>query len=163
VYRGSSLGALEPVAANDDDAVGPLGNSRVSFPVTAGDEFAIAVDGFDGRSGGFALNWTIAPPNDDFAGAAVLSGGEGTTLGTTDGATLENDEPEHSDDDFVSSSVWYRWTSPFTGTLELDPTGSDFTTVVSVFGGDRLERLRRVTYGCCATSVTRVGVTAGTT
>ena len=68
VYRGSSLGSLEPVAANDDGIVGPLGASRVSFPVTAGDEYAIALDGFDGSSGHFVLNWTIAPPNDDFTG-----------------------------------------------------------------------------------------------
>ncbi|MFL6005050.1 MAG: Ig-like domain-containing protein [Gaiellaceae bacterium] len=293
VYRGSSLASLEPVAANDD-GWDLLGASRVSFPVVAGEEFAIAVDGFDGASGRFALNWTIAPPNDDFNRPAVLTGGQGTTLGTTfrstweddpsdrhdpadvwylwratqsglvaftmeatsyysgfsvwtgstltslegvatadirngrfltrkwqavagtvyrlevvgdsfgaftlawgpttippppvtprppnddfaaaavligdsgsvtgtnEGATLEDDEPIHNDEFWTSSTVWYRWTAPFTGTLELDPTGSDFTTIVSVFGGDRLEHLRRVT-SRFGSVVTRVGVTAGTT
>jgi len=58
VYSGTVLASLIPVAANDND--GSSGNaSGVSFTALAGNEYLIAVDGFNGASGGIALNWTL--------------------------------------------------------------------------------------------------------
>jgi hypothetical protein len=49
VYTGSGFGALTSRAADDDS--GGNGSSRVSFTVTSGTEYQIAVDGFAGASG----------------------------------------------------------------------------------------------------------------
>ena len=48
--------------------------SRTSFTVAKGEEYLIAVDGSEGKSGFFALNWNVGPPNDDFATAQLLDG-----------------------------------------------------------------------------------------
>ncbi len=61
VYDGEGVGALTPVAANDDSAVcGPgsevLGTgSRITMAVRAGTTYRIAVDGYDGARGAVAL------------------------------------------------------------------------------------------------------------
>ncbi len=54
VYTGSSVSNLTTVAANND-----FNNqfSSVTFPVSAGTTYYIAVDGMDGASGVIALNW----------------------------------------------------------------------------------------------------------
>jgi hypothetical protein len=60
-YTGSQLGALQLVAANDDD--GPQTQSRVSFNATAGAEYRIIVAGYRSGTGAIeggsvALNWS---------------------------------------------------------------------------------------------------------
>ncbi len=55
VYTGSSVGALTPVASNDDAC--ELG-SRVGFTAVAGAEYEIAVDGFVGDRGHVVLAWS---------------------------------------------------------------------------------------------------------
>ncbi|HVL33231.1 MAG TPA: hypothetical protein VM600_06580, partial [Actinomycetota bacterium] len=57
VYTGSSVGALTPVASDDNS--GGNGASVVTLPVTAGTRYAIATDGMEGATGGFALRWEI--------------------------------------------------------------------------------------------------------
>ena len=55
VYTGSSVGALTKVAEGDDT---PLGNtSSVTFNAAAGQTYNIAVDGYNGVSGHYLLNW----------------------------------------------------------------------------------------------------------
>jgi hypothetical protein len=61
VYTGSSVGALVPIAKNDDVASGNQ-SSSVTFNVTAGTIYRIAVDGYNnsesgGDFGTFVLNW----------------------------------------------------------------------------------------------------------
>ena len=65
VYTGTTLGALTPVAA-DDDSAGFL-NATVTFAVSAGTSYTIQVDGFYGATGSIVLGWssqvlTTAPP-----------------------------------------------------------------------------------------------------
>jgi hypothetical protein len=57
-YTGASLGTLSPLGAN----VAPAGTalSRVTFNVAAGTVCALAVDGRDGTSGLFRLNWSMS-------------------------------------------------------------------------------------------------------
>lgn len=55
-YTGSSLGALTPVASNDD-VVDCGYASRIRFQAVAGTTYRLAVDGFAGRTGGFDLAW----------------------------------------------------------------------------------------------------------
>lgn len=57
VYIGQSVGALQPVAANDNDA--PDGTSRLLFQAQAGTEYRIAVDGVDGQTGTISANWSL--------------------------------------------------------------------------------------------------------
>jgi hypothetical protein len=139
------------------------------FHAAAGTVYRVEVLG-DGY-GPFTLSWeptTIPPPpwpsppaNDDFADAQVIAGESGSVAGTNEYATLELDEPEHDLSVWNGYSVWYRWTAPFTGTAAFDTTGSDFTTIIAVYGGDRIERARRVA-GVFGAQTLRVGVTAGT-
>ena len=65
VYTGASVGALTPVASNDDSAVGYVEfgvanalTSSVMFNVTAGTVYQIAVDGYQGgQSTSLVLRW----------------------------------------------------------------------------------------------------------
>jgi hypothetical protein len=79
VYTGDDVSALTRVAANDDDCGY---GSRVSFSATGGQVYRIAVDGYDGEQGEFALQWSrqaLAPRNQ------VLPSIQGLP---SDGATL---------------------------------------------------------------------------
>jgi hypothetical protein len=60
VYRGAALSNLTELAANDDaDPANGILTSTATFDAAAGESFQIAVDGFDGASGGIVL--TLAP------------------------------------------------------------------------------------------------------
>ena len=64
VYTGSSVGALTPVAKNDDVVSGDT-SSSVQFSATAGTTYMIAVDGYNndgsgGDTGSITLNWNLA-------------------------------------------------------------------------------------------------------
>ena len=56
VYTGSSVSALTSVASNDDDWAAGLTTSKVTFAVTAGTVYQIAVDGYGGASGNISLH-----------------------------------------------------------------------------------------------------------
>jgi|GEM_PF-1374123 len=60
VYTGTSVSTLNSVASNDDCAGCNL-TSSVSFFVTAGTTYQIAVDGKSGASGNVTLNWFLSP------------------------------------------------------------------------------------------------------
>ena len=142
VYRGSSLAELELVAANDDTEGS---QSRVRFPVTEGDEYRIAIDGYNGDKGAVVFNWEISEPpsNDAIAGAEELVGSRGTTRGHNTGATKEPGEPDHAGN-AGGRSVWYRWTAPEDGTATIDTFGSDFDTLLAVYRGSSLAELELV-------------------
>ena len=57
VYTGTAVNALTLVAGNDDISASDL-DSRVTFAVTAGVTYRIAVDGYGGASGPVTLNWS---------------------------------------------------------------------------------------------------------
>ena len=60
VYTGTAVNALATVASNNDVVAGTL-TSKVSFAITAGKVYQIAVDGFGGATGSIALNLNIIP------------------------------------------------------------------------------------------------------
>jgi hypothetical protein len=84
------------------------------------------------------------PTNNAFASAQSLSGTAGTVSGTNAGATLEANEPRIVDNSLGGSSVWYRWTAPFTGKAAIDTFGSSFDTVLGVYTGSSLGALTPV-------------------
>jgi hypothetical protein len=166
-YTGVAVNALTVVAANDD-APGLGRRSAISFPVSGGVTYRIAVDGFSGKVevGSVDLTWRRAPTNDNFANAESLpntSSGQDTN-GSNRGAISEAGEPH------PGNSIWYSWTAPADGTYKFDTVGSTFDTTLAVYTGSTLETLDLVRQndddaerGCCSSWVPIRNATAGTT
>jgi hypothetical protein len=130
VYGGS---VSESTLLVTDDDSGTNQTSRVSFSATASRTYYIAVVGFGSAAGNIHLNWqfTAVPANDNFSNAITLSGNSGTTSGSNAGATRETADPFSSS----NTSVWWRWTASSNGTMVVDTLGSDFDTLLAVYGG----------------------------
>jgi hypothetical protein len=141
VYRGSSVDELQEIAANDDAASLGL-QSRVSFDVTEGDEYLIAVDGNLGATGTVVLNWG-PPTNDQMAAAEPIEGETGVAFGNNTGATKEWWEPAHAGED-GGASVWYRWRAPLSGEVTFSTAGSGFDTLLAVYSEPDGQGLRQV-------------------
>jgi hypothetical protein len=77
------------------------------------------------------------PPNDDFANARIFSGYSYAANGTNLGATLESGDPKSVNGSITSHTVWYRWTAPFSGKVEIDTCSgvTNFDTVLAVYTG----------------------------
>src|ERR1700677_3389976 len=61
------------------------------------------------------------PTNDNFANATVITGAAGTILGRNVGATAQPGEPDDAGNPGGPyESIWYEWTAPFTGSIEID-------------------------------------------
>src|SRR5207253_9788740 len=124
----------------------------VTFHVTSGMTYDIAVDGKNGAAGGGELNLSqvtpdpapaAGPGNDNFAGALVLSGVSGSVSADTSGATREAGEPTIVGN-AGGHSVWYGWTAPASGSVSLDTHGSAFDTTLAVYTGSSLPGLTQV-------------------
>lgn len=145
VYQGTSVGALSAVASNDNSA-SEFTASSVSFPVTLGAVYRIAVDGKSGASGSITLRGSVTvpgPTNDTFANAVSLSGNTFTVSGSNVGATSELSEPRHAGQR-GGKSVWWSWTAPSSGTLTVATTSSTFDTLLGVYTGSVVGSLARV-------------------
>jgi hypothetical protein len=64
------------------------------------------------------LQFTPAPPNDDFVNRIKLTGSRISTNASNAGATKELGEPNHLGNP-GGSSVWYSWTAPASGRVTL--------------------------------------------
>jgi thiol-disulfide isomerase/thioredoxin len=84
-----------------------------------------------------------APPNDDFTNAIVLTGTTNFVASNNAGATSESGEPSHADSG-ASSSVWWSWQAPFTGSVSISTAGSTFDTLLAVYTGDSVSNLQAV-------------------
>jgi len=168
VYTGNAVGALTPVAANDNPASGGTA-AAVSFQTIAGTTYRIAVDGKGGTSGSVTLVGNLAGAtvtNDAFARATVVTNSF-TVTGANTGATREAMEPNHGG---VSGgkSVWWSWTAPANGRLVVATAGSSYDTVLAVYTGSRVDQLRQVAANddvsrSDITSRVTISVRAGTT
>lgn len=152
VYRGSSLDALEGVASSSSQP--GSGCREVRFRATSATTYRIALDGYsDGgaspvQEGEYSLEpsgyTSNTPANDLFANATVLEPQTSLSLsGSTEGATREVGEPSHAGD-LAGASVWYRWTSPVSATVNAFPCRGDFHPVISVYAGSELASLTPV-------------------
>jgi hypothetical protein len=143
VYTGSAVNSLTPIAS-DHDSCGF--GSIVDLDAVGGTVYRIAVDGFDGARGDFwlAARKTNPPSNDKFVNAQTISGTNAHVTGTNIDATSEPGEPTGFVDGPLSS-VWYSWTAPVSGQATMDACASDFDTVLTVFTGNALNALTRVT------------------
>ncbi len=80
------------------------------------------------------------PANDAFANSIALN--LAGVSGTTVGATRETGEPEHvSSGAGAARSIWYRWTAPADGTLELRTEGSSYDSLLAVYTGTAVSGL----------------------
>lgn len=142
--------------SDDDD--GLASNASVTFDVTKGQEYSIAVDGFDsGDHGTFtivaSLDETPSPPgNDAFATPETLGGGTKVTRTLYQQfATQEPGEPQHRSKD-TSSSRWYTWTPQQSGGTNFSTSCSNTSehlthkTVVAVYEPGPLTNLEEVSY-----------------
>ena len=84
-----------------------------------------------------------APPgNDAFDSPVVVGGFPANSTGTNVDATLEANEPKPNTwAGAGEASVWFRWTSPTSGPVQIDTLGSSFDTMLAVWTGDHLTNL----------------------
>ncbi|MBI4260640.1 MAG: hypothetical protein HY658_08750 [Actinobacteria bacterium] len=109
-------------------------------PMVIGGPSAVAQSpGSDG--GSVPADDPLPPGNDNFASAFEIPGPpctgtveQATCAGSTVGATEEPDEPRIFATD-AGRSVWYRWTAPDRGTLEVDLEGSWSFSMLGLYSG----------------------------
>jgi hypothetical protein len=113
-----------------------------------------------------ASGWAAAPPNDRFSNAITLTGTNLTVTGSSTGATKENGEPDHAENP-GGSSVWWTWTAPADGEVQITTDQSSFDTLVGVYVGPRVSALTEVAsnddHGLFVSSRVRFQTTQGTT
>lgn len=165
-YSGDSLPSLRFLAGSDDAC---RDQSSIRFATRAGVTYHVAVAGFlAGTDGAFQLSWSgaVAPRNDRFAAATRLRGARGTVTGNNLGASAEPGERNHAKRP-ASASIWFRWRAPRTGRVSFQTCGSRFDTVLAVYRGSAVRRLRPVIANddaggsCKAGSRVVFGATAG--
>lgn len=146
-FSGTTLTNLSRITFNDDAA-----NTRQSsmyFNVTNGTSYYIRVASWGSTRGSVALNWTLAgtcpvtnPVGDNFCAAFDLTNVSGAQTRDNTNATIEFGEPTATTG-VGSGSVWYRYTAPGPGTLNISTAGSGISNVVSVFVGSSVSTLTR--------------------
>ena len=83
------------------------------------------------------------PVNNSFANRTSLSGTAITATGSNLGANKETGEPSHNGN-AGGKSVWWTWTAPTTGTVQIDTIGSTFDTLLGVYTGSSVTGLSTV-------------------
>src|ERR1043166_4074781 len=113
------------------------------------------------------LAWRACPAeaNDLFANRLLLSGTNLTVTGSNTNATKENGEPNHAGNS-GGKSVWWTWTAPTDGEVQITTDGSSFDTLLGVYTGSRVMSLTLVAsnddHGPFVTSRVRFPVRSGT-
>lgn len=85
-------------------------------------------------------NTIFGPSNDECTNPIVITGtsynpGSIFTYNATTSDYFEPDENCEWNNNGVSNSVWYSYTAPANGTIDLNTWGSSYDTVISVFNG----------------------------
>jgi len=93
-------------------------------------------------------NTTIIPrfrvPADDFDQRVPLNGPFATTSGWKNaGATKEPGEPNHAGN-FGGKSLWWTWTAPVSGLVNLTTAGTDFRNALAAYTGPSVASLTAV-------------------
>ena len=80
------------------------------------------------------------PPNNNFANRTLIAGTSPTATGTNVNATKEPGEPSHAGNP-GGKSVWWTWTAPSSGRVQIDTIGSNFDTLLGVYTGNSVSSL----------------------
>lgn len=83
------------------------------------------------------------PANDNFADAEAIFDVWGSVSNDTATATAEPFEPNHAGFP-PNQTIWYAWTAPQDGEVQLDTLSSTTDTVLAVYTGGSLSTLRQV-------------------
>ncbi|MEW6160131.1 MAG: SBBP repeat-containing protein, partial [Verrucomicrobiota bacterium] len=145
VYTGTELGELALVKGNNNSSDAAT-TSQVTFKAIQGETYHIAVDGQYTATGQIQLHLLPGDPpaNDNFADASILSGNLVEITASNVNATLEPGEPDLG---FVSPSgntVWWTWTAPAKGRVNVSTEGSSFNTRLGIYRGLTFETLSLV-------------------
>ena len=144
LYTGDSITSLVPVVPPElTPYFSPV--SKLNLAVEAGVTYRLAVDGYNGESGGGTLEiyYPPVPVNDAFANRLIATNGQGH--GTVQGASREPLDP-FVDDDPLGGSVWWTYT-PVTNGVHRIAWGATDSLTASVHRGDSLETLESVATG----------------
>jgi hypothetical protein len=127
-----------------------------SFDLTpfAGQTIRIYFDATDDATGsGTAFNiddvsvWleTTAdiPPNDYFTNRTVITNNSAVRFATNVFATKEPGEPNHAGN-VGGRSLWWTWTAPTNGVLQLNTIGSTFFTLLAAYTGSSVTNLTKL-------------------
>ena len=137
IYSGACGGLIE-ITCDDDDGSGL--NASVGSPVGTGLTYLILVGGYNSQVGNLQLNVDFVPggggsgDNDDCANAldiAVTPFGHTRTTVTAGSAG----DPSPACIFNPGNGVWYTFTPPGDGTLEIHTEGSGFDTFLGVYVG----------------------------
>jgi len=79
-------------------------------------------------------------PGDDFVQRVPISGSTATATGSNVGATKEPGEPNHAAIP-GGRSVWWTWTSPFSGPVTINTAGTTFPNALAVYTGNVVSNL----------------------
>jgi VCBS repeat-containing protein len=91
-----------------------------------------------------SLEDRTVPSADLFADATVLTGSLVTATASNAGATAEASEPAGEGTSGEVNSVWWSWTAPANGYVEVNTIGSDFDTLLAVYTGSSVDSLALV-------------------
>ncbi|MCI0534538.1 MAG: hypothetical protein L0Z50_04860 [Verrucomicrobiales bacterium] len=159
VFVGPSLEQLRAAAANNNTSTSLT--ARVSFRTTPGVNYFISVGTPTSHahlSGDLTLRLNFEPDNgvfsvvgaDDLNVPSLLDGAEVMGLAnTTYAITRQEGEPN---DGQAAGTVWWEWIAPFDGIVFMDTRGSTFGTLLTVYEGDRVDRLEEVTRSAVSTT-----------
>jgi hypothetical protein len=129
---GHTLGLDHP--DENGQAVSAIMNSHVS---------GIDAQTSDDVAGGQSLYGPPGiPPNNNFANAAIITlvNNAAQLAGFNTNATVETGEPKHSGN-IGGHSIWWKWTAPIDGSVNVDTKGSIFDTTLAVYTGSSLSAL----------------------
>ena len=152
-YTGIAVNGLSQTAADDDIAWNDQ-QSLITINASQGTTYSIAIDGwkttYSGTaSGDYLLTWMpLSPPqnvpaNDAFVNSQSLSGASGAVSSSSLSAGKEPGEPNHGGN-LGGASVWYSWTAPVSGNVDVSTAGSNFDTLLGVYTGTAVNALSQV-------------------
>jgi hypothetical protein len=159
IYRndGSFLATVDTKSGlNTDPFQAPPVYHLMAFDLTpyAGQAIRISFEASDDVTGsGTAFNiddvsvWleTTAdiPPNDYFTNRTVITNTSAVRFGTNVFATKEPGEPLHAGN-AGGRSLWWSFTAPTNGTLQLNTVGSTFITLLAAYSGSSVSNLTKL-------------------
>lgn len=137
-YKGASLLTIASVARSIRFNPGGF-QTTVTFDTLAGQAYYFAVDSQGGAGDAFTLQlaYQPAPANDDYGRATIITGAELLITGSNSAATLEPGETKHASNT-GSHSIWFAWTAPKTGDVQLTGSATNFFPLVDVYTGATL-------------------------
>jgi hypothetical protein len=116
-------------------------------------------------TGGISSLHGAGPVNDRFSNCIILAGTNLVVAGSNVDASEESGEPDHAGDP-GGRSVWWAWTAPGDGDVQITTDGSSFDTLLGIYTGPRVSALTGVAsnddHGLLDTSRVRFQASGGT-